>query len=477
MKTLFLECNMGAAGDMLMAALYELVEDKEGFLAKMNGLLPEITVTRTEAEKCGIKGSHMEVLAAGEEEISQDVHEHHHHDEEEHEHHHDDEEHDHHHDDEEHGHHHHHHDDEEHGHHHHDDDEEHGHHHHHHDEEEHGHHHHHDEEEHGHHHHDEEAHGHHHHHVHRSMKDIEEMVASMELPETVRENVLQVYGQIAQAEAKAHGRPVSEVHFHEVGALDAVADITGVCLLLNELKPDRIVVSPINLGSGNVRCAHGILPVPAPATASILQGVPCYMSEIKGELCTPTGAALLRTFADEFRQMPTMSVEKIGYGMGKKDFPRANCVRAFWGEETETADAAPNQKICELAANLDDMTPEQLGFAMEKLLEMGARDVFYTPIFMKKSRPAVLLTCICLASDADRFAKEILSWTSTFGVRRRDCDRYALSVSFGEKETPWGKIRVKTGEGYGVTKSKYEYEDVAAIMRKTGKTWREVTEG
>ena len=469
MKTLYLECKMGAAGDMLMAALYELIDNKEAFLDKMNHLLPEVSVQAKPAEKCGILGTHMEVKIGGEEELSEDVHEHHHHEEEPsgdvHEHHH-------------------HHDEELSG-------EEYEHHHHHHDEEEHEHHHHDDEEEHGHHHHDGEEHDHHHHHVHRSLADMAAIIDGLAVSDWVKEKALSVYQEIAKAESAAHGRPVDEVHFHEVGALDAVADITGVCLLMEEIGADRILCSPLNLGSGHVRCAHGILPVPAPATASLVKGIPSYTSDIQGELTTPTGAALLRAFAGSFGPMPTMSVERTGYGMGMKNFAKANCVRAFLGteetgaftgstEETKDAGRYPgctgDAHVVELVANLDDMTPEQAGFAMEELLGEGALDVFYQPIHMKKNRPAFLLTCICKEKDADLMAREILRLSTTFGVRKRICDRYTLEVSFEEKDTPWGTVRMKTGKGFGVEKTKPEYEDMIKIMRESGKSWKEIEE-
>ena len=459
MKTVYLECKMGAAGDMLMAALYELIDDKEAFLAKMNALFPGLTVAAVPSEKCGILGTHMDVKVNGEEEISEDVseHAHHHHDNENHEH---------------------------------------------------GHHHHHDEEDHDHcHHHDEEDHEHgHHHHVHRHLADIAAIVDGLEVSGSVKEKVMDVYREIAAAESAAHGQPVEEIHFHEVGALDAVADITGVCLLMEDLGAERIVCSPINLGSGHVHCAHGILPVPAPATASLVKGIPSYTSDIPGELTTPTGAALLRTFAGSFGPMPVMCVEKTGYGMGKKNFEKANCVRAFLGAEqaedpakwiqregkpagqkiavknddTMTEQAKDNsgstgdKTVVELSANLDDMTPEQAGFALEELLAAGALDVFYQPIFMKKNRPAFLLTCICKENQADFMASEILRLTTTFGVRKRVCGRYTLSVSFDTKETPFGPVRLKTGEGYGICKTKPEYEDMARIMRETGKSWKEI---
>lgn len=421
MKTLYLECTMGAAGDMLMAALLELLPEPERFLEKMNSLgLPGVTVAREPMTKCGIGGTHMRVTVNGEEEESHDAHDHHdHHHDHDHEHEHD-HDHDHHH---------------EHDHHEYDHEHEHD--------------------------HDHEHH--YHHHSHSSLADITARLAALELPQNVKENARAVYAQIAEAESHAHGVPVEQIHFHEVGTLDAVADIVGVCLLLDMLKPERIVASPVHVGSGHVHCAHGVLPVPAPATAYILRGVPTYGGEIQGELCTPTGAALLKHFATEFSPMPEMAVEKIGYGMGKKDFPRANCVRAFWGE---TVEHPKTDTIVELDCNLDDMTGEALAFAAEELLRAGARDVFTTPIFMKKGRPGYLFSCICTAEQVDEMAALIFRHTTTLGVRKKVCERYVLDRAVETVQTPYGEARCKTASGYGVEKRKLEYEDAARLARE-----------
>ena len=279
--------------------------------------------------------------------------------------------------------------------------------------------------------------------------------------EAVREKARRVYGLIAQAEAEAHGVEAGEVHFHEVGALDAVIDVTGVCYLLYLLAPDAVCASPVTMGSGTVRTAHGLLPVPAPATARLLEGVPVVSGDIAAELCTPTGAALLRAFAGGFGHMPEGVVRGCGYGCGTKDFPRANCVRAFL-LDTAASGAGPNDAVTELKANIDDMTGEALGYAMERLLEAGALDVSYIPLQMKKNRPGVLLVCLCRPADADRLAGEILTHTGTFGVRRTDCSRYALAVEKETVETEFGPVSFKVGRGYGVTKGKPEYEDAAA---------------
>ena len=292
MNTLYIECNMGAAGDMLMGALSELVDDPEGFVADMNALgLPGVNVAREQSTKCGIVGTHMRVTVNGEEEAEHGhdhVHEHSHDHDHDHDHSHE-HEHDHDHEHE----------------HDHDHDHEHDH---------------------------DHTHAHHHEHHHAAMSDIERMIDGLALSEAVKARALKVYRAIAEAESQSHGRPVEQIHFHEVGTADAVADVVGVCELIERIAPERIVVSPINVGSGMVRCAHGLLPVPAPATAHILRGAPMYGSAMRGELCTPTGAALLVALADEFGPMPLMRVSRIGYGMGTKDFPAANCVRVYLGE-------------------------------------------------------------------------------------------------------------------------------------------------
>jgi uncharacterized protein (TIGR00299 family) protein len=253
------------------------------------------------------------------------------------------------------------------------------------------------------------------------------------------------------------------VHFHEVGTLDAVADIVGVCRLFEILAPENVAVSPINVGSGQVRCAHGILPVPAPATANILTKVPAYSNSIKGELCTPTGAALLRYFATQYGNMPIMTTEKIGYGMGNKDFEAANCVRVFMGEI-----GGNTGEITEISCNIDDMTGEELGFALGTLMENGALDVCIIPAQMKKSRPGHILLCLCKTTDEEKFAKLILKYTSTFGVRIKHCKRYILHRQTETLKTDHGDVRVIIGSGYGITKRKFEYDDLAAMARERG---------
>ena len=444
MKTLYLECNMGAAGDMLTAALLELHPDPQGFVQRMNRLgLPGVAFSAQPAVKCGITGTQVSVTVAGEEEESQDVPLHAHSHEHAHEHTHETAQ------DEAHP-----------GHAHdhvhvHDHDHEHTHDHEHIHDHEHSH---------GH----EHGHGHHH---HAGMGDIRHILSHLDIPQPVRQDAEAVYQLIAQAESHAHGRPVEEIHFHEVGTLDAVTDVVAVCWLLHDLAPEQIVASPVHVGCGQVRCAHGILPVPAPATAYILQGVPTYGGSVQGELCTPTGAALLKHFVQRFGPSPVMRVEKTGYGMGKKDFEAANCVRAMLGQTQEESAA-----IAQLACNLDDMTPEALGFAQERLWEAGALDVTTAPIGMKKNRPGVQLTCLCRLEDREKLVSVLFAHTTTLGVRESLCTRYTLARSQRTVETEHGPVRVKEARGWGVTREKPEYEDVANIAREHGLTLDQVKE-
>ena len=295
----------------------------------------------------------------------------------------------------------------------------------------------------------------------------------MNLPDAVKQHARAVYAAIAQAEAKAHGCPVGDVHYHEVGALDAVADVTGVCYAMYLLGVDRVVVSPVHVGSGTVRCAHGVMPVPAPATANLLAGVPVYGGSVQGELCTPTGAALLTHFADTFEKMPVMRTQKVGIGIGTKQFEeQANCVRAFLGE----TEAQTNGTITELVCNLDDMTAEALAMACEQLLAAGALDVYTVPGTMKKGRAGQVLTVLCEDKDTAHMAEQVLALTTTNGLRVRRCEKYFLQPSVREVSTAWGQVRVKVAESFGITHAKPEFEDVAAIARNTGLSYDAVAQ-
>ena len=389
MKTLYFDCAMGAAGDMLMGALSELHPDRDGFLTRLNcALAGRAVVSAAPDSKCGISGTHISVSINGREE-------------------------------------------------------------------------------------GEEPDGHcdagHHHHHHTSISEIFAFLDHAEADSAVIADVKAVYTLLADAESRVHGRPIENIHFHEIGSLDALADILGVSMLIHELAPDKIVCSPINVGSGTVKCAHGILPVPAPATELILRGVPVYGGSIRGELCTPTGAALLKHFSTGFGEIPLMSVSAAGYGTGTKNFDAANVVRAMIGGSRSDAG-----EILELKCNLDDMTAEEVGYAQEMLFSAGALDVYTAPIGMKKNRPAVLLTCMCRREQRDEMLRCIFANTSTLGVREYVCSRYTLSRREESVETEYGAVHIKNASGWGVSRSKPEYEDVARIARETGRSFHEV---
>ena len=300
------------------------------------------------------------------------------------------------------------------------------------------------------------------------MHDIEHIIGDLSVPAKIKEDAVAIYKLIAAAESKAHGRPVEEIHFHEVGAMDAVADIVAVCYLMNEIAPDRVVVSPIHVGFGEVKCAHGTVPVPAPATAAILEGVPVSAGHIEGELCTPTGAALLKYYADEFGQMPEMSITGTGYGMGKKDFEQANCIRAMLGESFDDPSDDTPDRIAELKCNLDDMTGEDIAYATGVLMDAGALDVFTTAIGMKKGRPGIMLTVLCRTGEKDKFARLIFENTTTIGIRYLEESRYIMNRSEDTAHSRFGDVRMKVSEGYGVTRAKPEYDDIAGIADNRG---------
>ena len=381
MKILYLECHMGAAGDMLTAALYELLSpaQRETFLNTLRSVFgPELEFSPELRETHGISGTKMHVKISGHEEGDPPDH----------------------------------------------------------------------------------PQGHHH---GRSFREITAMLNALSLPPEVLTRAKAVYRKIARAEGRVHGTTPELVHFHEVGALDAIADVTGACLALSLLAPDRVVASPVSTGFGQVRCAHGLLPVPAPATALLLEGAEITAGPIEEELCTPTGAALLTEFAEDFGTLPSMKLLGLGVGVGTKDFGVPNCLRAFWGETQDT----PGE-LSELVCNLDDMSPEALAFACERLRSAGALDLYLTPGVMKKGRAGQELTLLCTPAREEDFARLILRETSTQGLRIRRCRRVMLTPGKAQAETPWGPAGVKTASGFGITHKKPEYEDAARIARDRG---------
>ncbi len=299
---------------------------------------------------------------------------------------------------------------------------------------------------------------HHHKHHNTGIQYINGIIDRLHVGKKVREDAKNIYSLIAQAESFIHGCDVGAVHFHELGMMDAIADVVLCSYLINEINPDKICVSPINTGSGQIKCMHGIMPVPAPATAHILKGIPSYSNEIKGELCTPTGAAVLKYFADSFGGMPPAVTEKIGYGIGEKDFENAaNCIRAFLCEYEKS------EGVIGLDCNIDDMTAEDLSFACEILLDNGALDVWQVPIVMKKSRQATMLSVLCFEEDRDKMLNLIFRHTSTIGIRESKYNRHRMSRNDKTIMTDYGNIDVKISQGYGVKRVKPEYEQLRKI--------------
>lgn len=394
MRILYLQCAMGASGDMLTAALASLLPDPAAFASEIEALeIPGISAKIEQATSLGMAGWHAAIRFEG---LEEDEHAHHHH-------------------------------------------------------------------------HD---HDHGHHHAHASLASILERILALPVSAPVKENACAVYERIARAEAAAHGTEPGDVHFHEVGTADAICDVVSVCLLMERLAPDRVVVSPVCVGSGLVYCAHGFLPVPAPATARLLEGIPAYGSQFPGELCTPTGAALLAHFADAFGAMPAMTVLAQGCGIGTREFPEPNCLRVMLGEATAPAPSDPfegeKDTVRELCANIDDMTPEDLALARDLLLEAGALDAWVTPIVMKKGRMGSMLSALCHTEREAAVKRVFFQHTTTLGIRAHTCERDMLSRTFASAETAEGEFRVKMASGWGASRAKPEFDEVAATVRKTG---------
>jgi hypothetical protein len=300
---------------------------------------------------------------------------------------------------------------------------------------------------------------------HRHLHHIEAIIAASSLSERVRQRVMMVFERLADAEAAAHGTTRDKVHFHEVGAIDAIVDIVSVCLAVEIIGPDRIVSSHLPVGSGSVKCEHGIMPVPAPATAILIKGVPIQQTDETGELLTPTAAALLTTLCDEFGPLPSVSIEQIGLGAGTRDGKtRPNILRVMIGtsEEQSTCDT-----VAVLEANIDDAPGEWVGHCVSRLFDAGVLDAYTVPIYMKKGRPGVVLSVICEPKDQRRIEDIIFNETSTFGIRHRLMQRTKLRREHRTVETPYGPIRIKIGsrDGHAVSAAP-EYEDCAAAAMK-----------
>ena len=303
---------------------------------------------------------------------------------------------------------------------------------------------------------------------HRSLSEIKRIISSSKLGEQVKGRAQTIFQRIGEAESKIHNIPVEAVHFHEVGAIDSIVDIVGACVAFDALKIGRIISSPLHVGSGVFQCAHGTYPVPGPATAELLKGVPIYSKDVDGELVTPTGAAIISTLAESYGPMPMMKIEKIGYGAGTRDYPKfPNALRAIIGELEEDADLTPGA-VTVIEADIDDLNPQVFGYLMEKALSAGALDIFYMPAQMKKNRPGVLLTLLCNPPDRERMCDLIFRETTTLGVRYRNEQREILKREFVAVETEYGPIRIKVSRSSDgrVMNASPEFEDCRAAAEK-----------
>jgi uncharacterized protein (TIGR00299 family) protein len=321
-------------------------------------------------------------------------------------------------------------------------------------------------------------------HEHRTHSDIVALIERSALADGVKRRALAIFARLAEAEAKVHGVPVADVGFHEVGAVDSIVDIVAAAIALEWLKPDRILVSTVELGGGFVHCAHGRLPVPAPATAELLRGAPTRLGTVPFEATTPTGAAILAASATAFAERTDFTLSRIGYGIGHKDGPIPNVLRVFLGTApvaghveagSSSAALAPRHTAVVLECNLDDMTGETAGYVLEKLLAAGASDAWFTPIVMKKSRPALTFSVLCPPEKEAALAELLLRETATFGLRRREVGKYALERTVEEIATPLGTVRVKTGwlDGHRL-KSKPEHDDLRRLAEANALPLREV---
>ncbi len=315
-----------------------------------------------------------------------------------------------------------------------------------------------------------------HQHHHRGLADILKLIEKATLPPRVWARATEVFKCLGEAEARVHGIPIDKVHFHEVGAVDAIVDIVGACVGFELLGIEGFVCSPLNVGGGSVQTEHGLLPVPAPATADMLRQAPTYSTGIQRELVTPTGAALVAGLVNRFGPLPAMTVAKIGYGAGSFEFKeQPNVLRLFLGETAEAAASTEEPEVSILEANLDDMTPEVGGYVLEQALAAGALDVYFTPVQMKKNRPGVVLTVICPPERADALARLIFEQTTTIGLRQSSARRRVLERAFVTVKTPLGDVRMKLARLNGrILNAAPEYDDCQRLAREKGVPLKQV---
>lgn len=306
-----------------------------------------------------------------------------------------------------------------------------------------------------------------HDHSHRSLSKIEQIISSSGLKDAVKERAIRIFRRLGEVEAAIHNVPVEKVHFHEVGAWDSIVDIVGACIGFELLGIERIYCSALNLGSGMVKTAHGVMPVPAPATAALVADVPTYSEGPEAELTTPTGAAIVTALAERFGPMPAMRISSSGYGAGDKDFPgRPNLLRVLIGEMTAAAEA---MEVYVIEANVDDMSPQVAGYVRERLLDVGALDATFTPVFMKKDRPGFTVSVLAKAEDRERLGELLFEETTTLGLRMYRAERRVLERRWETVETPYGAVRIKIASENGKVRNfAPEYEDCRqlALERK-----------
>jgi len=436
MRIAYLECFSGISGDMFLGALIDAGVSPEVFQKTVQALGVDARLEISRVDRSGISATKVDVIAAGEKELPREEfwakqsehaqpHEHGH---THHQHHHDD----------------------------------HGQKHHHHD---------HDHHEHGHQHNHGHAHQHSHSHSHRGLKEIRQIIGQAAISKSAKKQAIRIFEQLGAAEARVHNTDIEKIHFHEVGAVDAIVDIVCAAVGAETLEVDEWICSPLNVGGGMIQCAHGTFPVPAPATLELLKNAPVYSGEIQKELVTPTGAAIVSVLAGRYSAFPGMKTLNSGYGAGTRDFKGfPNVVRLSVGEaRQEIATAATAEAISVLEASIDDMNPQLFGYVMDKALEAGALDVYGASVQMKKNRPGMLLTVLCRSEDREKLAKLLFSETTTLGVRMREEQRAVLKRRHTSVSTRWGEVRVKVANLNG-TVSNYapEYEDCRRIAEAQG---------
>lgn len=315
-----------------------------------------------------------------------------------------------------------------------------------------------------------------HEHAHRTFADIRSMIELSGLSSWVKEKSVEAFRRLAEAEGKIHGQPPEKVHFHEVGAVDSIVDIVGAMIAMESFMPVRVVSAPVNVGQGTLECQHGTYPVPGPATQELLRGIPTYSNSVTGELTTPTGATLLATLVEEFGSQPALKILKTGYGAGTRQTPgNANVLRIALGDPFSEASLSPEETVAVLEATIDDMSPQLYGHFQEKALAAGALDVYATPIYMKKNRPAMKVTCVCAVADVDRLADLMFRETTTIGARYSLAQRKTLRREFLKVETEFGAVTIKIScLGPQAVNFVPEFEDCRRLAMEKGVSLKEV---